>query len=323
MNAIQTDHLTKRFGDLAAVDDLTLDVAEGEIFGLVGPDGAGKTTTMRLLTSIMEPTDGEAWVAGFHIVHQAERIKENIGYMSQRFGLYPDLTVMENLQFYADVYSEPRRGRGEKIDRLLGFSNLTPFKKRLAGNLSGGMKQKLGLACALIHTPKVLFLDEPTNGVDPVSRRDFWRILYQLLQEKVTIFVSTAYLDEADRCHRVGLIHRGRLLACGPPAKVKKLMRGVILEIRTEAPREAVAAIKARMPETPVGLFGDRLHMVGPDAQWMTQEAEAVLAAAGVEIQGIRPIEPSLEDVFISVLTEKEKESLTQRREGAKENRKI
>jgi ABC-2 type transport system ATP-binding protein len=306
MQAIQTEHLTKRFGDLAAVDDLTLAVAEGEIFGLVGPDGAGKTTAMRLLTSIMEPSGGEAWVAGFHIVREAERIKENIGYMSQRFGLYPDLTVMENLQFYADVYSEPRRGRREKIDRLLGFSNLTPFKKRLAGNLSGGMKQKLGLACALIHTPKVLFLDEPTNGVDPVSRRDFWRILHQLLEEKVTIFVSTAYLDEADRCGRVGLIHRGRLLACGTPAEVKKLMRGTILEIRCEEPRQAVAAIKERMPAASVGLFGDRLHVVGPDAEQMTQEAKAALAEAGVAILGIRPIAPSLEDVFISVLAEKE-----------------
>ena len=306
MQAIQTEHLTKRFGDLAAVDDLTLAVAEGEIFGLVGPDGAGKTTAMRLLTSIMEPTGGEAWVAGFHIVREAERIKENIGYMSQRFGLYPDLTVMENLQFYADVYSEPRRGRREKIDRLLGFSNLTPFKKRLAGNLSGGMKQKLGLACALIHTPKVLFLDEPTNGVDPVSRRDFWRILHQLLEEKVTIFVSTAYLDEADRCGRVGLIHRGRLLACGTPAEVKKLMRGTILEIRCDEPRQAVAAIKERMPGTSVGLFGDRLHVVGPDAERMTEEARAALAEAGVEVLGIRPITPTLEDVFISVLAEKE-----------------
>jgi ABC-2 type transport system ATP-binding protein len=323
MPAIQTDHLTKRFGDLAAVDDLTFDVAEGEIFGLVGPDGAGKTTTMRLLTSIMEPTSGEGWVAGFHIVREAERIKENIGYMSQRFGLYPDLTVMENLNFYADVYSEPRRGRGEKIDRLLGFSNLTPFKKRLAGNLSGGMKQKLGLACALIHTPTVLFLDEPTNGVDPVSRRDFWRILYQLLQEKVTIFVSTAYLDEADRCRRVGLIHRGRLLACGTPAEVKKLMHGTILEIRTEAPRDAVAAIKQRMPKTTVGLFGDRLHVVSADPQRTAAEAEAAIRAAGIDIAGIRPIDPSLEDVFISVLTEKEQETLTQRREGAKEDKEI
>jgi ABC-2 type transport system ATP-binding protein len=305
MPAIETNHLTKRFGELAAVDDLTLSVAEGEIFGLLGPDGAGKTTTMRLLTSIMSPSGGEARVAGFDIVHQGERIKENIGYMSQRFGLYPDLTVMENLDFYADIYSEPRKGRREKVDRLLAFSNLSPFKKRLAGNLSGGMKQKLGLACALIHTPKVLFLDEPTNGVDPVSRRDFWRILHQLLQEKVTIFVSTAYLDEADRCHRVGLIHRGRLLASGTPAEVKKLMRGTILEIRCQQPRQAVAAIRQRMPGTSVGLFGDRLHIVSDDAEKTKAEAEAALAQAGIGVAEIRPIEPSLEDVFISVLAEK------------------
>ncbi len=249
------------------MDELTLAVDEGEIFGLVGPDGAGKTTTMRLLTAIMEPSSGEAWVAGRHMVREAEKIKENIGYMSQRFGLYPDLTVMENINFYADIYSEPRRGRQEKIDRLLAFSNLTPFKRRLAGNLSGGMKQKLGLACALIHTPKVLFLDEPTNGVDPVSRRDFWRILYQLLREKVTIFVSTAYLDEAERCNRVGLIHRGRLLACGTPDEVKKLMRGTILEIRAEEPRQAVTVLKERLPAVSVGLFGDRVHVVSIEAR--------------------------------------------------------
>jgi ABC-2 type transport system ATP-binding protein len=305
MPAISTNQLTKRFGDLAAVDELTLDVAEGEIFGLVGPDGAGKTTVMRLLTAIMEPSSGEAWVAGRHIVHEAERIKESIGYMSQRFGLYPDLTVMENIEFYADIYSEPRKGRGEKIDRLLSFSNLTPFRRRLAGNLSGGMKQKLGLACALIHTPKVLFLDEPTNGVDPVSRRDFWRILHQLLQEKVTIFVSTAYLDEAERCHRVGLIHRGRLLACGTPGEAKKLMRGAILEIRAEQPRQAVAVLKERLPWASVGLFGDRLHVVSVEPERAAAEAQAALAQAGLEVIGVRPIEPSLEDVFISMLAEK------------------
>ncbi len=236
MHAIRTENLTKRFGSIMAVDALTLQVAEGEIFGLVGPDGAGKTTTMRLLTTIMEPTSGEAWIAGLHIGKDAEAIKENIGYMSQRFGLYPDLTVMENLDFYADIYSEPRKSRQAKIERLLAFSNLAPFKRRLAGNLSGGMKQKLALACALIHTPKVLFLDEPTNGVDPVSRRDFWRILYSLLREKVTIFVSTAYLDEAERCNRVALIDRGKMLACGTPDDVKKLMKGTILEIRCAAP---------------------------------------------------------------------------------------
>jgi ABC-2 type transport system ATP-binding protein len=304
MNAIETDKLTKRFGDLSAVDGLTLSVEEGEIFGLVGPDGAGKTTTMRLLTSIMDPSGGDAWVAGHHIVHEAERIKEKIGYMSQRFGLYPDLTVAENIDFYADIYSEPRRGRGEKIDRLLSFSNLMPFKKRLAGNLSGGMKQKLGLACALIHTPKVLFLDEPTNGVDPVSRRDFWRILRQLLAEKVTIFVSTAYLDEADRCDRVGLIDHGRLMACGTPDEAKKLMRGVILEIRMDDPRPAVPVLRKHLPGATVGLFGDRVHVVCQEPEKTAAEAAAALQESGLSVQGIRPIAPSLEDVFISVLTD-------------------
>ncbi|HEX8960707.1 MAG TPA: ABC transporter ATP-binding protein, partial [Geobacteraceae bacterium] len=204
MEAIRADNLTKRFGELIAVDRLSLSVAPGELFGLVGSDGAGKTTTIRMLTGIMDPSAGEARVVGHHTVRDAETIKAEIGYMSQRFGLYPDLTVMENIDFYADIYGLSKQGRTEKMDRLLAFSNLTPFRRRQAGNLSGGMKQKLGLACALIHTPRVLFLDEPTNGVDPVSRRDFWRILYQLLKEGVTIFVSTAYLDEADRCHRVG-----------------------------------------------------------------------------------------------------------------------
>ncbi len=245
---IRTEHLTKSFGDLAAVVDLNLDVAEGEIFGLVGPDGAGKTTTMRLLTAIMDPSAGDAWVAGRHVVRQSEAIKEDIGYMSQRFGLYADLTVMENLDFYADIYNVPRRGRREKTERLLAFSNLGPFRRRLAGNLSGGMKQKLGLACALIHTPKVLFLDEPTNGVDPVSRRDFWKILYQLLRQRVTIFVSTAYLDEAERCNRLALIHRGRLLACGTPGEVKKLMRGAILEVRAPSPARRRLCCASRLP---------------------------------------------------------------------------
>ena len=304
MDAIRTEHLSKRFGDLTAVEDLSLAVAEGEIFGLVGPDGAGKTTTMRLLTAIMDPTSGDAWVAGHHTVRDAERIKESIGYMSQRFGLYPDLTVMENINFYADIYSESRKGRRERIDRLLDFSNLTPFKRRLAGNLSGGMKQKLGLACALIHTPKVLFLDEPTNGVDPVSRRDFWRILYQLLQERVTIFVSTAYLDEAERCNRVALMHQGRLLALGTPDEIKKMMRGMILEIRADRPREAVAALRHRLVNESVGLFGDRVHVVCTEPERTQTAAEEILEQAGLRTLGVRLVEPSLEDVFISVVAE-------------------
>src|SRR5690606_17260965 len=253
MHAIRTDRLTKSFDELTAVYNLTLSVPEGEIFGLVGPDGAGKTTTMRLLTSIMDPSSGDAWIAGHHTVKEAEAIKEKIGYMSQRFGLYPDLSVMENIDFYADIYSVPRKGRKEKIEELLAFSNLTPFKKRLAGNLSGGMKQKLGLSCALVHTPAVLFLDEPTNGVDPVSRRDFWRILYQLLREKVTIFISTAYLDEAERCNRLAFIDRGKLLALGTPEEVKKLMRGTILQVRSDNPRSATAVLRERFSADSVG----------------------------------------------------------------------
>ena len=308
MEAIRTERLTKSFGELVAVNQLTLSVSEGEIFGLVGPDGAGKTTTMRLLTSIMEPTAGDAWVAGLHVVRDAERVKEQIGYMSQRFGLYSDLTVIENIDFYADVYDVPRQGRKERTERLLAFSNLAPFKRRLAGNLSGGMKQKLGLACALIHTPKVLFLDEPTNGVDPVSRRDFWRILYQLLREGVTIFVSTAYLDEAERCNRLALVHQGRLLACGTADEVKGLMRGTILEIRSARPRQAAALLRQGLEGRGVGLFGDRVHVVSLHPQETIRQVESILAAAALPIDAIRPIEPSLEDVFVSVLGREEGE---------------
>jgi ABC-2 type transport system ATP-binding protein len=303
MPAIRAEGLSKSFGDLKAVDDLTLSVEEGEVFGLVGPDGAGKTTTMRLLTGIMDPSAGKAWVAGRHVVREAEAIKDDIAYMSQRFGLYPDLTVMENIDFYADLYGMPRQGRAARIEELLAFSNLTPFRKRQAGRLSGGMKQKLGLACALIHTPKVLFLDEPTNGVDPVSRRDFWRILYQLLREKVTIFVSTAYLDEAERCARIALMHKGRLIAVGTPDEVKRLMRGALVEVRAAEPRQSAALLREQLEAESVGLFGDRVHIVAQDLDLAMTKASEVLRNAGLAVQSIRTIEPSLEDVFVSVLS--------------------
>ncbi len=230
MVTIRAEALTKIFGSLTAVDNLSLEIEEGEIFGLVGPDGAGKTTTMRLLTGILEPTKGEGWVWDKHIVKESESLKDHIAYMPQRFGLYDDLTVMENINFYADIYGVPVEERAKRIERLMSFSGLMPFKKRLTQHLSGGMKQKLGLTCALIHTPKVLFLDEPTNGVDPVSRRDFWQILYQLLKEKVTILFSTSYLDEAERCKRVGLMHKGRLLKCDIPAGIKNERNAKTLE---------------------------------------------------------------------------------------------
>jgi ABC-2 type transport system ATP-binding protein len=303
MSAIRANSLRRTFDDFVAVEGLNLDIAEGEIFGLVGPDGAGKTTTMRMLTGLLKPSGGGAEVAGFDVVRHTERLKEHIGYMSQRFGLYPDLTVMENIGFYADIYGVPVRGRAEKIDRLLGFSNLTPFRQRLAGNLSGGMKQKLGLACALIHTPRVLFLDEPTNGVDPVSRRDFWRILYQLVRERVTIFVSTAYLDEAERCTRLALLHQGRLLGLGTPDEVKAMMPGALLEVRTPAPRRTAALLREHLAAASVGLFGDRVHVATRDTAATEAAIRELVASAGFELLSLHPIAPSLEDVFVAVLS--------------------
>ncbi len=222
MITIKATGLTRTFNGITAVNQLNFQVEEGEIFGLVGPDGAGKTTTIRLLTGILEPSAGEGWICGKHIIKESEQLKENIAYMPQHFGLYEDLSVIENINFYADIYNVPDKDKHQRIERLFKFSGLEPFQKRLARNLSGGMKQKLGLVCALIHTPKVLFLDEPTNGVDPVSRSDFWQILYQLLKEKVTILLSTSYLDEAERCKRVGLIHKGTFLMYDAPSEIKR-----------------------------------------------------------------------------------------------------
>lgn len=303
MEAIKTKNLSKVFGELTAVAGLEFSVSQGEIFGLVGPDGAGKTTTMRLLTSILDPSKGDAWINGYHILKDPEAIKENIGYMSQKFGLYLDLSVMENINFYADIYGVSNKERKESIERLLQFTNLGPFKKRLAGNLSGGMKQKLGLACALIHTPKVLFLDEPTNGVDPVSRRDFWRILYQLLRDNVTIFISTAYLDEAERCNRIGLMDKGRLLAVDTPENIKKLMDGTILEIRCSLPRKSTAILREHFHDCKVGLFGDRVHIVTKEPHDISSKSKQILTSEKIDVTSIRVIEPSLEDVFISVLS--------------------
>ena len=301
MSAIRATGLRCTFDELVAVDGLNLDIAPGEIFGLVGPDGAGKTTTMRMLTGLLPPTGGSAEVAGCDVVRDVERLKGQVGYMSQRFGLYPDLSVLENIEFYADIYGVPIQGRPEKLERLLGFSNLTPFKQRLAGNLSGGMKQKLGLACALIHTPRVLFLDEPTNGVDPVSRRDFWRILYQLVREGVTIFISTAYLDEAERCNRLALLHQGRLLALGTPDEIRAMMPGALVEVRTSAPRRTARLLRARLAGASVGLFGDRVHVVTREVVPTQARIRELVAAAGFELLGLQAVEPSLEDVFVAV----------------------
>jgi ABC-2 type transport system ATP-binding protein len=298
--AIHADGLTRAFGDNIAVDSLDLDIYRGELFGLVGPDGAGKTTTMRLLATLLKPSSGEAFIAGYSILTEEERIKEKIGYMSQRFGLYEDLTVMENIQFYADLYDVSARDRSSRIERLLGFSNLTPFKDRLAGKLSGGMKQKLGLACALIHTPEVLFLDEPTNGVDPVSRRDFWKILYGLLKENVTIFVSTSYLDEAERCTRIGLMYKGRILINDQPLKVKESLVYPVVEIWCDSPRSAAEIIRGSSGVRNVNVYGDRLHVEIESKTDIDIVIEKIRQA--VQIRDYRRILPSIEDIFISIV---------------------
>lgn len=302
MLAIKAENLSKAFGPLIAVNRLNLNVERGEIFGLVGPDGSGKTTIMRMFSGILHPTDGDAWVLDYHIVREAESLKEKIGYMSQRFGLYGDLTVMENIHFYADLYDVPKKERPARIQRLLTFSNLTPFKNRLAQNLSGGMKQKLGLACALVHTPQVLFLDEPTNGVDPVSRRDFWRILYDLLKEGVTIFLSTAYLDEAERCHRIGLLRKGNLLSVGTPEEVKGLMKGELWEVRCQQRMKAREMLQNLEGIKSVGIFGDRIHAVLENGETTRVKMERFLRESGFEILSLKRIAPSLEDVFIAAV---------------------
>ena len=300
MEAIRTQGLTQTFGDNTAVNNLTLTLKEGEVFGLVGPDGAGKTTVMRLLAGLMPPTAGDAWVYGCHTVKDSEQLRHHISYMPQRFGLYLDLTVQENIDFYADLYNVSRQTRKEKIPELLAFSNMTEFRDRQARNLSGGMKQKLALACALVHTPKVLLLDEPTNGVDPLSRRDFWRILYRLLEEKVTIFVSTAYLDEAERCARIGLLHRGQMILSGTPDEVKEHMRGALVEIRCSDPRGVLSSLVAAMAPVSAGLFGAKIHLVlKGDAAQALSAVKDKLADLGVQAE-TEIVLPSLEDVFIS-----------------------
>jgi ABC-2 type transport system ATP-binding protein len=304
--AVEARELTRKFGAVTAVDGLTLSVAPGEIFGLVGPDGAGKTTTMRLLTGVMAATSGTARVLGVDVTRDAEAVRRRIGYVPQSSSLYADLTVLENLHFHADLFGIPRAQRDRQAAEMLAFSRLEPFAKRLARNLSGGMRQKLALCAALIHRPEVLFLDEPTIGVDPVSRRDFWLLIYQLLQQGLTLLVSTPYLDEAERCHRVGLMDHGRLVACETPSRLRGMLPGTLLELRGPAP-EAASPVLARLPQVrEAQVFGDTLHLVVADAERDAPLLQAALEAQGFSEVHLRPILPSLEDVFVTLLRDKE-----------------
>ena len=303
--AIEAMGLTKKFGDVTAVDGLSLSVASGEIFGLVGPDGAGKTTTMRLLTGVLQATSGSATVLGVEVTRTPEVIRPRLGYVPQSSSLYADLSVIENLQFHADLFGIPRAERNRQTAHLLAFSRLEPFTRRLAKNLSGGMRQKLALCAALIHRPEVLFLDEPTIGVDPVSRRDFWLLIYQLLQQGLTLLVSTPYLDEAERCHRVGLMDHGRLIACENPAGLRQLLPGSLVELRGPAP-EAASALLRTLPEVKEAqVFGETLHLLVEDLERDLPRIQTALHAAGCAEAHLRPITPSLEDVFVTLLRQR------------------
>ena len=310
MLSIQTIHLTKTFGSLTAVKNLDLEVKPGEIFGLVGPDASGKTTTLRMLCGILSPDGGEARVAGYDIQKETESLKEKVGYLPQRFGLYRDLTVLENIHFYGDLYQVPRQERKIRIERLLQFANLEPFGKRKARDLSGGMKQKLGLICALIHTPQILFLDEPTTGVDPLSRRDFWTILYDLLKEGVTILFSTSYLDEAERCSRVGLIFQGELLIADTPSALKSRIGGTILELRVEDHQKGMRLLEDINLIRSLVLSGDKIHILVDDPQKGEEVIREVLKEQGLEILDLLVVRPSLEDVFVSIVRERNLQSL-------------
>jgi ABC-2 type transport system ATP-binding protein len=301
--AIVADQLTKSFAGTTAVEELCLTVFPGEIFGLVGPDGAGKSTSLRMLATIMDPDSGSVSIAGFDPAKAAAQARDQLAYMSQKFGLYQDLTVGENIQFYADLYGVSRKGRRQKIGELLDFSHMRPFIARRAGALSGGMKQKLQLVCALIHTPKVLLLDEPTNGVDPLSRRDFWRILHRLRGEGVAILLSTAYLEEAERCDRVGLIDHGRLLATGTPAAIKKGISGDILAISSASDARRIVNLLRGLPfAESVTLFGDTVHLLCQSGRESLATVTNLLDQAAIIDYRVAWVAPSLEDVFVTLL---------------------
>jgi ABC-2 type transport system ATP-binding protein len=281
------------------VDGLTLEVARGALFGLVGPDGAGKTTTLRMLAGVLRPSAGDALVAGVSVAKDPEGVKRHIAYMSQRFGLYHDLTVRENIDFYADLYEVPKPERPKRLERLYHFSSLGPFEHRLAGQLSGGMRQKLSLCCALVHHPEILLLDEPTFGVDPISRRDLWLILHEMVAEGVTVFVTTAYMDEAERCDQVALLHRGRIIALDAPAALQQSYAGQMLAVRLSDLRAGARALATATGVRRAALFGETVHVtLGSKARdW--PGAERALMEAGIAVLETAEVQPSLEDVFI------------------------
>jgi ABC-2 type transport system ATP-binding protein len=303
VEAVRFDGVTKTYGSLRALDDVSLTVRSGEMFGVIGPDGSGKTTAIRLACGLQRADAGAVSVLGRSPTADRRTITAAVGYLSQRFSLYGDLTIDENIAFFAEIHGVSRYG--PERDRLLQMTQLTPFRKRRADRLSGGMKQKLALACTLIHEPKILLLDEPTTGVDPVSRREFWKLLSEFLSAGLTIVMATPYLDEAERCARVALLHEGRLLALDAPAVLQAALRGTLIEVLVESTRPPVDVLSSAPGVSDVQVFGDRAHVrfTGSDAAGASSEIAAVLSRAGLTPASIRAVPASLEDVFIDLIT--------------------
>ena len=298
---IETRGLERRFGGAPAVESLDLSVARGELFCIVGPDGAGKSTTIRLLTGILEPTGGTGTVLGHDLGTEGDAIRTMVGYLSQAFTLYGDLTVDENIEFFATLHGV--RDYSRRREELLDFTRLSPARKRLAAQLSGGMKKKLALACTLIHTPAIVFLDEPSTGVDPVSRGEFWSILSDILAQDITVVLTTPYLDEAERCDRVGLLHRGRFMKVGRPAEIAASMPGSVFTIACDRPREAYSALRSRWSSTNVVLAGDTVRIWSEDGRGDAEAAIELLKSRGLADLALREVEPTLDDAFIALLS--------------------
>ena len=302
MDAISTRNLHRRFRKTIAVQNLSLAVETGDIFGLIGPDGAGKTTTLRMLAGVLKPTSGQAVVLGKDVVRNPEVLRKKIGYMPQRFSLYGDLSVLENLSFFAEIYDTPRSERKQRIKRLLRFAQLEQFADRPAAKLSGGMKKKLGLACALIHNPELLLLDEPTNGVDPVSRREFWDILSELHLQGVTIMISTPYMDEAERCNQVGLMFRGSLIEHGEPEALRRLAPGEMLVLYTPELSQAERLLPDFPDYISHQVYGDRLHVFVTDATIAKPRMQDFLESHGITVETLYQDAPRLEEAFVHLI---------------------
>lgn len=299
---IETDRLTRDFKSVRAVNELTLSVASGELFGLVGPDGAGKTTTLRLLAGLLDISEGDASVLGFDLKEKAESIKPHIGYMAQQFSLYGELSVMENLQFFAELFDVASKDMAERTERLLTFAGLTEFKKRRAVNLSGGMQKKLALACTLIHEPEILLLDEPTTGVDPISRREFWNILTELHLQGTTIIVSTPYMDEADRCSRVGLMYAGKLVECDSPKNIREKLEGDVIEVLPEDWQKALKIVAGLSGVREAQTYGESIHLLVDSGKRRLPEIENILKKEKLAYRSIRIAPARMEEAFISLI---------------------